>query len=986
MRKLKEFDVSLNQAMSEEYHLTNQALKAENFETKAIIKKISYSREESLKALDTYIELLDTIRRNKEVNEYLANSQQGLKENKGDTQLEGRHDGNFKNIDELEQTLKDFYSVLRDNKKWVAAPKNPNKRRELYDGFLKGFKILSEIIKEKQLDPMGLLINLTSIADLGLVCAQGWEYTLTEFMVRYSDEIREKLNMDYKKTEGLAIKRRIDTFFYNSTKNMADKVCYDLINKLNVPISVRPHYMQIYRNYLRKKYGLNLSVSVDFKDSIYPEGSEQYKHIEGEFRDYIKNIPIEEMIINDVCDKYYELLNTNTVIDTRHMSKEAIEQRTNENREAVIAREEVTDWARLYMSKIHEEKYNENKEKQDKELEKKISEEEKQTLIKKYAREREIQMSDDVVEFLMDNVYDEDTGKWRRKAIEEIINKNGYFKKDKIEGLLKYSYIKFVAKNIFKYCETKEELENVKMEIKEFIKDNAARKEAIFDALVEIDEMDKLEDIFDDFVHGDIRRELKFKVVEYLISKDKQEKLRQLLKNDFKVTTKEINLAMLNGVRKGNVKLVDFFIKEGVQLDLRDKLNATLLMNACESSPNIEMLELLVKKGGKDVLKELDEDGNTLIRYACKNKNIGILEYLIKNGIDVNVKNNLEKTALSYACYEGNTKAIDVLIKNGCNVDEVDKMGTSLLCQVVSNHRNNVMEKLIRNGANVNLADGYGKTPLMYALENKNGDAVGILINVGANIYKKDEFNMSVVDYAINNNCIGGIYTFIEKGVDVNKFDKDGVSLLAKALNNQNYNLARYLILHGADVKKLTKDGLTIKDLTNKSKGTNAQKFYNDIKKNIDDIEYIKKACKAGDFSKVNDILHKNPTIAYRKVALQHLFAKDISKNTVKLAQREKVLQYILDELEVFDSMNIGQFAVNKGNAKLVKTLIHRGVINKKDVDRRNPANLIDLSIYAGNDEVTKVLSEHQKKYEISSKLQKHENMEVVGTNRVIDL
>ncbi len=60
-----------------------------------------------------------------------------------------------------------------------------------------------------------------------------------------------------------------------------------------------------------------------------------------------------------------------------------------------------------------------------------------------------------------------------------------------------------------------------------------------------------------------------------------------------------------------------------------------------------------------------DNDNLTLLMYAsmfgCKK----IVQYLIENGCDVNIKNNFGKNALIIALYEGNYGVCKILIDNG---------------------------------------------------------------------------------------------------------------------------------------------------------------------------------------------------------------------------------------------------------------------------------------------------------------------------------
>ncbi|WP_265034973.1 MULTISPECIES: ankyrin repeat domain-containing protein [unclassified Wolbachia] len=123
-----------------------------------------------------------------------------------------------------------------------------------------------------------------------------------------------------------------------------------------------------------------------------------------------------------------------------------------------------------------------------------------------------------------------------------------------------------------------------------------------------------------------------------------------------------------------------------------------------------------------------------LLLIAAENGYEKVVRYLTKNGANVNVQDEWEKTSLHYSAQHGHTQVVEVLLEEGAGVNAQDEdKGTPLHYAAKHGHTKTV-KLLLKNGANINLQDEGGRTPLHYAAEHGHIKTVKLLLKNGANI------------------------------------------------------------------------------------------------------------------------------------------------------------------------------------------------------------------------------------------------------------
>ncbi len=166
---------------------------------------------------------------------------------------------------------------------------------------------------------------------------------------------------------------------------------------------------------------------------------------------------------------------------------------------------------------------------------------------------------------------------------------------------------------------------------------------------------------------------------------------------------------LYDAIRKGDSKKVSSIVKSGINLNPLNK-NWTPLM------------------------------------IAVLRKNIDIIEIFLKNGADINFRNNKGQTPLHIASRWGHPEVVDYLIKNGTLIESRDWLSWTPIMWASLRGKTEVVEVLIRNGANVNVRDIDGNTPLILASWHGHKNTIKLLLSYNADKKAKNIEGLSACD------------------------------------------------------------------------------------------------------------------------------------------------------------------------------------------------------------------------------------------------
>ena len=141
-------------------------------------------------------------------------------------------------------------------------------------------------------------------------------------------------------------------------------------------------------------------------------------------------------------------------------------------------------------------------------------------------------------------------------------------------------------------------------------------------------------------------------------------------------------------------------------------------------------IDVILEKleGGFDI-NTVDSGGRTLLMEAAINNNNVLLELLLSNGADPNIREEKNWTALHFAVQNYDLVSSKLLLENGADVNAQDAYGNNVISRAVLNSRGrgDVIRLLRKYGADINSKNMSGISALDLAQSISNYDIIQFL-------------------------------------------------------------------------------------------------------------------------------------------------------------------------------------------------------------------------------------------------------------------
>jgi ankyrin repeat protein len=207
------------------------------------------------------------------------------------------------------------------------------------------------------------------------------------------------------------------------------------------------------------------------------------------------------------------------------------------------------------------------------------------------------------------------------------------------------------------------------------------------------------------------------------------------------------------------------------------------------------------------------QTGSTPLHKAASQGQIAVVEFLLTNSANVNVKDSSGRTPL-YAAVDGNQKeVVDLLIKAGADVndrgpnpDPSGHGGKMLLHLAAERAYKPIVESLLTAGANPNARSSRGFTPLHFAVASGFKGIVEALLAKGADPNVSTDYRVPMgneqltgtpLEFAVIRNYPTIAELLLVHGADPNQIDSNGDTALHFAASRERKDLMALLLKHG---------------------------------------------------------------------------------------------------------------------------------------------------------------------------------------------
>ena len=288
------------------------------------------------------------------------------------------------------------------------------------------------------------------------------------------------------------------------------------------------------------------------------------------------------------------------------------------------------------------------------------------------------------------------------------------------------------------------------------------------------------------------------------------EKLRDELKfKSAKMYMDKLNNFTIENVFQNlNLAGIKRLCSQGIAINKIQKDGANLLHFAAEQD-NIELIEYLIENNANLDLKDTNT-GATALLLASQNNNYRAVKILLEHNANVNIQADLEDTALIVASAKNNVDVIKILLEYKANMDIQSRTGLySLLIAAQNNHKDTV-EILLSHNANPNLrAKENGYTSLHMPTYRGYGKIVKMLLSAGANPNVQDNDGDTPLLLAAREGHNNIVKILINENADLDIKNNNGDTALALASYRNHQEIAKLLLETQANPNIQAKDGST---------------------------------------------------------------------------------------------------------------------------------------------------------------------------------
>jgi ankyrin repeat protein len=227
-----------------------------------------------------------------------------------------------------------------------------------------------------------------------------------------------------------------------------------------------------------------------------------------------------------------------------------------------------------------------------------------------------------------------------------------------------------------------------------------------------------------------------------------------------------------------------------------DKQKITTELFAAAQEGDFETVKNLLTKypDMKDVRRN---GGWTLLHLSFNSREL--VEYLIKNDVDIEARSDSQWTPLHSQAYGGYKDSVELLLEHGADIEAKTSFGHTPLLSSIRWDRVEVTKLLLKKGANVNPTTELGRTPLIISAIEGNSELATLFLDNDADISIKDNnYKRTALHFSALYGQLDIVNALVRKGANVNELDAAGKTPLDYAIRYGHEKVAKLLKSSGA--------------------------------------------------------------------------------------------------------------------------------------------------------------------------------------------
>jgi ankyrin repeat protein len=227
-----------------------------------------------------------------------------------------------------------------------------------------------------------------------------------------------------------------------------------------------------------------------------------------------------------------------------------------------------------------------------------------------------------------------------------------------------------------------------------------------------------------------------------------------------------------------------------------------------------------------------EADGTTALHWAVRADELELVSALLRSRAAVDPANRYGVTPLFLAAANGNLAIVEMLAAAGANPNATMPDGQTVVMAAARSGHPAVVQAVLARGADANARESrLGETALMWAAAENHAGAIKALVQHGADVnarsakadFPRFSFGDGIVAlmmtlprgdwtatmYASRQGARDAVRALAEAQADLDLVDPEGTTALMLAINNAHYGVAAELIEQGADANVADATGMT---------------------------------------------------------------------------------------------------------------------------------------------------------------------------------